>query len=346
MSAVARIGCVTGRPWIAAWIALLACALGLTIGPMLAAEPEPPVQGWASWEVPTVAGAPDWCCFDWQGGRSASGVCNLDSRDGGYGSRDQDRPVDSMRIHVRLEAGEVRQIRALGPRCQVKARTPVVDLGAMPADDSARWLARRIAPHTSISGDALAALAIHAGAVARDALVGVAKRDTSRENRKDAVFWIGQVRVSDAAADLEQIMFEDADPALREHAAFSLSQSQVPDRAQALIRLGKTDRTAKVRAQAWFWLAHTAAPESEVAIADALAREQDPHVREQAIFALSQLPEERAVAALAAIVQDPKRSREDRKQALFWLAQSESPRAQQYLEHVLTDSRAKTSGHP
>ncbi len=318
---------------------LLACLLGAVSGSVFAAEPAPPAQGWASWEVPAVEGAPDWCCFDWLGKRkTTSGICELDGRDGGWGSRDEDGPVERMRIHVLLDGGEVRKIRALGPSCPTRARTPIADLGAVTADDSARWRARRIAPRTRISDDALAALAIHAGSVARDALVGVANRDTSRESREQAVFWMGQVRASDSAAELQRIMFEDADPKLREHAAFSLSQSEVPDRTPALIRLGRTDRTAEVRAQAWFWLAQTEAPESEAAIMDVLARERDAHVREQAIFALSQLPEERAVAALAAIVQDPKRSREDRKQALFWLGQSESPRAQQYLDRLLTDS--------
>ena len=65
-------------------------------------------------------------------------------------------------------------------------------------------------------------------------------------------------------------------------------------------------------------------------------RTADEHVREQAIFALSQLPDERATRALIAAAEDRSLSREQRKRAVFWLAQSESEAAQTYLEKVLT----------
>ena len=64
-------------------------------------------------------------------------------------------------------------------------------------------------------------------------------------------------------------------------------------------------------------------------------RISDDHVREQAIFALSQLPDERATRALIAAAEDRSLSSEQRKRAVFWLAQSESEGAQTYLEKVL-----------
>lgn len=297
----------------------------------------PPTDGWASWQVPAVAGAPDWCCFDWLGDRTRSAKCKLDDKRGqSYGSLDSDGSVDSMRLYARFEGGELRRIRALGPGCPVETRDGITDLGSVAADDSARWLIAQTKADEDVASDVLAALATHAGTVARDGLVKIARSDEHRENRKSAVFWIGQLRASDSADALKSVMFEDADPELREHAAFSLSQSVVPDRDDALIRLGRTDRAPDVRAKAWFWLAQTGAPESETAIAEALATESDEDVREQAIFALSQLPDERAVDALTTIVEDSRRSRDERKRALFWLGQNESPRAQAYLAEVLS----------
>ncbi len=58
-------------------------------------------------------------------------------------------------------------------------------------------------------------------------------------------------------------------------------------------------------------------------------------MREHAIFALSQLPDERATRALIAAAEDRSLSSEQRKRAVFWLAQSESQGAQTYLEKVL-----------
>ena len=139
-------------------------------------------------------------------------------------------------------------------------------------------------------------------------------------------------------------MFNDKDPEVRKHAAFAITQSKSPRVTQDLIRLGNTDKDGEVRAQAWFWLAHTGAPDSEDAIVAALKKDSDDHVREQAIFALSQLPDERATRALIAAAEDRSLSSEQRKRAVFWLAQSESKGARTIWRRcwrgmALTDTR-------
>ena len=47
------------------------------------------------------------------------------------------------------------------------------------------------------------------------------------------------------------------------------------------------------------------------------------------------LPEERATRALIAVAEDRSLTHEQRKRAVFWLAQSEAEGAQKYLEKVL-----------
>jgi HEAT repeat protein len=66
--------------------------------------------------------------------------------------------------------------------------------------------------------------------------------------------------------------------------------------------------------------------------------DEDREVRESAVFALSQLPREEGVPILiraARTNRDPK----VRRQALFWLGQSEDPRALALFEEILTDRR-------
>lgn len=104
----------------------------------------------------------------------------------------------------------------------------------------------------------------------------------------------------------------------------------------ALIRVGTTGRDTHLRSQAWFWLAHTGANQTESAIDAALRNESEQHVREQAIFALSRLPEERATNALIKVAEDRSLSRELRKKAIFWLAQTGSDRATAYLDRIVT----------
>ncbi len=82
-------------------------------------------------------------------------------------------------------------------------------------------------------------------------------------------------------------------------------------------------------------LSQTESAATESAIDAALRNESDSGVREQAIFALSQLPDERATRALIKVAEDKSLAREERKRAVFWLAQSESGAAQTYLEEVL-----------
>lgn len=93
------------------------------------------------------------------------------------------------------------------------------------------------------------------------------------------------------------------------------------------------------RKAAIFWLSQEAG--------DAVTRElgdfvddpdQDRELREHAVFALSQLPRDQGVPVLLRVA----RSNPDpsvRKKALFWLGQSEDPRALALFEEILTRPR-------
>jgi HEAT repeat protein len=101
------------------------------------------------------------------------------------------------------------------------------------------------------------------------------------------------------------------------------------------------DSSPEVRGHAAFWLAHTGAARAEDALFMASRQDRDDHVREEAIFALSQLPDERATAALIRAAEDQSLAREQRKRALFWLAQSQSSGALAYLDEVLAGNIAR-----
>jgi HEAT repeat protein len=319
------------------------CLVSFALPPhAFSAELTLPRDGWASWQVPAVEDAPDWCCFNhWKDRTATRQPCRLDSKHDSYGGRDGET-TDSIRVYARLVAGKIDRLRALSATCPVQTDTEVQDLGTVSVDDSARSLAALVKrgeldakTRARIADDALAALAIHRGAVARDALVRIARHDTRDENRKHAVFWLAHLRGREGAAIATSIMFGDADADIREHAAFAVSQSTSPHAATDLIRLATTDPVAKVRSHAWFSLSQTKSSATEGAIDAALRKEADSSVREQAIFALSQLPDERATRALIKVAEDKSLAREERKRAVFWLSQSESSTAQTYLEEML-----------
>lgn len=317
-----------------------AIALGLVSGTLashaFAAELTLPRNGWTSWEVTAVEDAPAWCCFSaWD--EPAAKPCRLDGRSDGYGNRNGET-THSIRVYARLAEGKVERLRALSTTCPVQANTKIEDLGTVAANDSAGWLSALVKQgehHPLVGHDVLAALAIHGGDVARDALIDVARSDAHDEHRKEAVFWLAHLRGQEGADIATFMMFNDPDADMRKHAAFAVSQSKSPRAAAYLIRLANSDKDANVRAHAWFSLSQTEASEAEEAITVALQKEADRQVRDQAIFALSQLPDERATRALIAVAENRSLPREDRKRAVFWLSQSDSSAAQGYLERVI-----------
>jgi hypothetical protein len=322
------------------WISTGAlCLASLALEPkVFAAELTLPRDGWVSWQVAAVDGAPDWCCWSNSNNfrdnfRDAPRTaCKLDGKQDSWGNRD-DETTDQVRIYARTAGGKLDRLRVLSVTCPVQAATPIRDLGTVTENDSASWL---VGLAKQKNEDVLTALAINRGDVARDALSGIARNDTRSETRQQAVFWLATVRGQEGADITASVMFDDKDPDVREQAAFALSQSKATRAAADLIRLGNTDKSGEVRAQAWFWLAQMGASGAEDAIVAALGKERDEDVREDAVFALSQLPDERAPRALITAAENRSLARELRKKAVFWLSQSESAEAQRYLEEVLT----------
>ena len=294
-------------------------------------------DGWHTWQVDAVDGAPEMCCFSWRNGTANRKQCDLDGRHSGFNSSDQVSSSDTgIQIYALLKAGAVTRIRAFSSSCPVATNSEVTDLGQVQTNDSVNWLSQHLGGNST--SHAIAAIAVHDGPAALNTLLGAANPGNDEAIREDAIFWMAQVRVAETADDIKRYIFDDSNADTREHAAFAYSQSGATDIAATLIRQGRDDRNPDVRSQAWFWLAQTEAAESEEAIRHALLNDEDDDVREEAVFALSQLPEERAVNALAAILEDRSLGMEIREQALFWLAQSDSDNAFEYIDRLLSDN--------
>lgn len=104
----------------------------------------------------------------------------------------------------------------------------------------------------------------------------------------------------------------------------------------SLVRLARNDaRPRDTRRQAVFWLSQLAEASVTPSL-DSLARDGavDRDVREQAVFALSQRPREEGIPALIRIARSSRDS-EVRRKALFWLGQSDDPRAIALFEELL-----------
>jgi hypothetical protein len=103
-----------------------------------------------------------------------------------------------------------------------------------------------------------------------------------------------------------------------------------------LLRMARDSNIGEdTRRQAVFWLGQAAGAEATRGL-DSLVSDShgDIEVRKHAVFALSQRPADAGVPALIRIART-NRHPELRKQALFWLGQSEDPRALSLFEEIL-----------
>jgi len=152
----------------------------------------------------------------------------------------------------------------------------------------------------------------------------------------DGVTDLGTVGAREAAAYFLALAAKDSDAAA-EHAVFPAiiadSVTVWPD----LLRIAKNTRVSrKARRQAVFWLGQAAGEAATRGLTDPVDdKATDRDVRESAVFALSQRPHDEGVPALIRIARenpDP----ELRKKAIFWLGQSDDPRALALFEELLT----------
>jgi hypothetical protein len=145
---------------------------------------------------------------------------------------------------------------------------------------------------------------------------------------------LGTVRPQDAAAYFISLAERDGDISGDPLLPATLADSSTI--WPALLRLARTPAVPlETRRTAVFWLGQAAGAAAARSL-DSIAGDSagDREVRKQAVFALSQRSDNEGVPALLRVARsnpDP----ELRKTALFWLGQSEDPRALALFEEIL-----------
>ena len=189
-------------------LASVSLLIGASLGSEIVAAEAPQLDsdGWHTWRTAAAEHAPEWCCFAWNQGRKSAEGCDLDSERRGYGSSDQWLGrVDQVQLYVRTDGSRVAEIRALSPRCPVEADDGIADLGVIASADSLEWLSGFVAPQNELTGDALAAISVHAQSV--PTLIGVIRdRDLDMDTREEALFWLAMNDSDDAMGFFEDLL--------------------------------------------------------------------------------------------------------------------------------------------
>lgn len=147
---------------------------------------------------------------------------------------------------------------------------------------------------------------------------------------------LGMVPAREAADYLVSIAQAEKG-SMGEKAIFPATMADSANIWPAMIRIARnSDLPRSTRTQSVFWLGQ-AAGEAATANLNSIVLDNsvDREVREQAVFALSQRPREEGIPALISVARTNK-DPEIRKKALFWLGQSNDPRALDLFEELLT----------
>jgi len=294
-------------------------------------------SGWIGWSVPAIAKARTVCCFSSPKFKVTG--CSLADRDNSWGTTDNAEPGGSTEIYVLIQTkgGAPSRARIVSPSCPVDgANRSLTWLGQVESGASLTALERLLdaSGGDDLAESVLAAIAYHADPHA-DALIErrALDRSLATDTRQQAIFWAGHARGEAGYKLVERILSSDPSRDIRQHAIFALTESPVPGAADRVKRVALEDRDGEVRAQALFWLAQMHAEGAGEWIVGRLDAERDDHVREQAVFALSELPD--GTDWLLKILRS-KRDPETIRRALFWLGQSEDPRALEEIEKILS----------
>ncbi|HET7322308.1 MAG TPA: HEAT repeat domain-containing protein, partial [Longimicrobiaceae bacterium] len=151
--------------------------------------------------------------------------------------------------------------------------------------------------------------------------------------REKAVFWAAEAGAP--ASALQRVYEGTTSEGVREQVIFAYSRIHDPAGVKTLLRIARSDDPLELRKKAVFWLGQAAGREITKELSDFAADEDESlKVKEAAVFALSQRPRDEAVPALIRVAKtnpDPR----VRKRALFWLGQTNDPRAVALFEEIL-----------
>jgi hypothetical protein len=147
---------------------------------------------------------------------------------------------------------------------------------------------------------------------------------------------LGTVGTKDAATYLLSLAARDESRA-SEKAIFPAVLADSVTIWPDLLKIARANNVSrKVRRSAVFWLGQAAGDAATRGLTDLVDDgSADREVRETAVFALSQRPRDEGVPALIRIARQNK-DPDLRRKAIFWLGQSDDPRALSLFEELLT----------
>jgi HEAT repeat protein len=284
---------------------------------------------------------------------------------------DSPNPSRNVAVFLRFapDGGEPDEVRVYDIDRRHEFPSPVYWLGQAEGGESISYLTRLAerAGAEKVAERATMALAIHDASQVEAALVKLVRSAPVEKARVAAALWLGQfVKQRDVLAEivrderetrevrgaatlgigtlgdteglrlLQNLHRNITDRSVREHILVAVfSHKDESNAIEFLIKLASDRSDTGTRKQALFWLGQKAGERSIVTLRETIDdSDEETEVQTHAVFALSQRPKDEAVPLLINIARTHKKS-EVRKQAMFWLGQTEDERALEFFKEVL-----------
>jgi len=246
--------------------------------------------------------------------------------------------AENVIVLGQISGGKVHDLRVVGESCPLDGDgAQVTWIGSVDDTAGLDWLeAQARSDKDDRAGDsALYALALHRSPEAGQRLYSLAK-ETGGNLSEEAIFWLGENRGEQGFRILEQLLAELPRGDRRRAINFALAQNNTPGAADLLFRISKSDSDPEQRGEAMFWLAETYPQQAHGWLLEVIDNEEDDDVLEQAVFAISQLPDGLGDQVLLELAKNGEAPRAVRRQAIFWLAQSDNDSSVAALTEMLT----------
>jgi hypothetical protein len=349
LAAVAATGCwATGQPQLTgARLVEHSAKTGVqaTILEIMKADRGP---AWIAYSAPVIPGEHHMCCYNFAritGNSTCCASCRLNSRGNDVSFFEKVGGCKATLasvffVFMKFENGSIGQVRAFSTDCAIDAPgSTVYWLQDVEPGQSIAYLESLLKREDSRgrgeNDEILSAIALHSGTQANAALERLVQPGQPSKVRGQAAFWIGSTRAGHGLDVLLALIKSDQDREFLEQAIFAVSQNEEHERAfDELIRLARKDIRHDVREHSLFWLAQEAGQKAAGTITDAIENDPDTDVKKKAVFALSEMPREEGVPLL---IEQARKNRNPvvRKEAIFWLGQSDDPRALDFIASIL-----------
>jgi hypothetical protein len=289
---------------------------------------------WLAFSLPAVEGTHSPCC--WKGRWNGLGEvgCSLEKNHQSYGMRSDSPLTENVIVFSEIRKGQVHDLRVFGEQCPVDGDGEKVTwIGSVDNTDGLDWL--ETVARSDGGESALYAFALHRSTEAGKRLYSLAK-DAQGDFSQEAIFWLGEARGEEGFKLLKRLLDELPNGDRRRDINFALSQNNTSQAGELLLEISKSDPDPEQRGEAMFWLAQEYPGQAKNWLLEVVNTEQDEDVLEEAVFAISQLPTEIGSEILLDIARDEQLSRDVRRLALFWLAQSDDDKTIAALTELLT----------